>query len=77
MAGLRDDRDDDEFHYAWEENWLSQMNISDCDIIHFDAGLNRDSKERDILSPDWFDRAAKKLLDEVKSKQKVPTTSSP
>jgi hypothetical protein len=78
VAGLREDDDDDvdvdddfPFYYPWEEHWLRRMGFSDCPVIQFDAGFNRASKDRDILSPGWFDRLAKRLLDKVKSKREV------
>ena len=46
------------------------MGVSQKPIV-FDSGLTLNSSDRDMLSPGWFELAAKRLLQEVKTQQKV------
>jgi len=72
VAGLWDSKDEAVEHYPWEDYWMDRMGILDFPtIITFDPGLNKNIKESDILSPSWFDRKAKNLLNEVRSKREV------
>ncbi|KAI9689797.1 MAG: Ankyrin-2 [Bathelium mastoideum] len=70
VAGLRDDKDDTIEYSAWENYWTERLRVPDFPtIITFDPGLNENDKESDILSPSWFNRMARNLLEEVRSKR--------
>lgn len=68
VPGLRDDDDDVQLRYPWDKHWLHRMEVFRKPIM-FESGLSLRSNDRDILSPEWFELAAKRLLQEVKEKR--------
>lgn len=72
VAGLRDNNDATFEYYPWESYWMDRMGFPNfLTTINFDPGLNDETKEEDILSPEWFDRSARNLLDAVRPKAEV------
>ncbi len=72
VAGLRDNKEQSLGHYPWENYWIHRLGIAKFpDIITFDSGLNEIKKDPEIISPTWFDRMTKSLLEAVKSRREV------